>query len=155
VPLMPSRVTLHYAKHFGDGGLVAADPGTSGYWVARTFATTEPRSVLVPAEPDGHGMAVACCLVAQLRRPTRRALAVVDAPVSEKTHELLEAAAGLGVAVPVEVWLPDGERAGAGEHEARLRRAATGTVHGTFEIATRPGQIDAMIDAAGPVVAWT
>ncbi len=51
VPLMPSLVTQHYARVLGDGGFVAADAGTAGYWVARTFATTRLGSVNVPAAP--------------------------------------------------------------------------------------------------------
>ena len=47
-PIAPSRVTMHYALRLADGGLVAADAGVGGYWVARTFATTELGAVCVP-----------------------------------------------------------------------------------------------------------
>ena len=40
-PLAPTLVTRHYGQAIGGGGLVAADPGVAGYWVARTFATTD------------------------------------------------------------------------------------------------------------------
>ena len=77
-PLAPTRVTLHYGLVFGAGGLVAADPGTAGYWVARTFSTTELGSAIVPAGRGEHSFAVACALVARLRRPGRPVLAVAD-----------------------------------------------------------------------------
>ena len=79
-PLMPSRVTRHYAQVLGRGGLVAADPGAAGFWVARTFATTGPGIAFVPSRPI-HGWAVACVLVARLLAPWRPALAVLDGPV--------------------------------------------------------------------------
>jgi hypothetical protein len=34
------------------GALVVAPPGLVGFWVARTWSTTEPGSVVVPASPD-------------------------------------------------------------------------------------------------------
>ena len=64
-PLMPSLVTRHYAEVFGHGGLVAADPGTAGFWVARTFATTRLGTAFVPGQPV-RGWAAACVLVARL-----------------------------------------------------------------------------------------
>ncbi|MHB8467621.1 MAG: acetolactate synthase large subunit family protein, partial [Acidimicrobiales bacterium] len=80
-PLPPSRVTRNYAECLGAGGLVAADAGVSGYWVARTFATKELDSAIVPGRATD-GIAVACCVVARLRRPTRPVLAVVDGPLT-------------------------------------------------------------------------
>ena len=50
-PLPPTKVTQHYSQVLGDGGLVAADPGTAGYWVARTFATQHLGGVHVTARP--------------------------------------------------------------------------------------------------------
>jgi hypothetical protein len=78
-PLAPSQVTLAYGRATGAGGLVAADPGIGGYWVARTFATTGLGGAVVPARPGAAGLAAACVAVARLRRPGRPALAVVDA----------------------------------------------------------------------------
>ena len=49
-PLAPSLVTRHYSQVCGAGGIVAADPGIAGYWVARTFATTELGGAQVPAD---------------------------------------------------------------------------------------------------------
>jgi hypothetical protein len=150
-PLPPTRITRNYGLVGSAGGLVAADPGTAGYWVARTFATTELGGVIVPAERDASGFAVACCIAARLADPGRAVLAAVDdAPL-----ELLEVAASLGVAVPVEVWTPDGETIDAGEHARRLRSAVVARHSSVVTVATDPTQLDRMIEVAGPVVAWS
>src|SRR5690606_3199418 len=81
----------HYATEIGWGGLVAADPGVAGYWVARTFATTTLGSVEVPAS-GGPGFAVACAAVARLRAPDRPVLAVVDGPAGHAVEAALDAA---------------------------------------------------------------
>ncbi len=150
-PLAPSRVTLHYGQVFGAGGLVAADPGVAGYWVARTFSTTELGSAHVPARP-GDGFAVACALVARLRRPARPVLAVVDR-LSATTSAVLETAASLGVAVPVEVWDPGGPAIDADTHLDRLRRLAVSAADPVI-LRTDDAQLGRMIEVAGPVVAW-
>jgi thiamine pyrophosphate-dependent acetolactate synthase large subunit-like protein len=154
VPLAPSRVTMHYGQVFGRGGLVAADAGTAGYWVARTFSTTELGTVHVPARPIP-GFAAACALVARLRQPARPVLAVVDR-VDEATSAVLHAAATLGVPVPLEVWTPDGVALGPDAHLARLRHLALapGQAARPVVLATDLAQLPRMVDVAGPVIAW-
>lgn len=44
----PARAAA-LAASLPDGGLVVAEPGLVGFWIARTFPTTVPGSVLVPA----------------------------------------------------------------------------------------------------------
>ena len=151
VPLAPTRVTRHYAAAVGPDGLVAADPGIAGYWIARTFATTRLGSVLVPADPTVHGFAIACAIVARLLDPGRAVLAVVD--VRHEVHDrLLDVAGGLGVAVSLEVWADEGENIDAGAHQLRLDGLmATG---GVATVATDMGQLDEMEAIAGPIVAW-
>jgi thiamine pyrophosphate-dependent acetolactate synthase large subunit-like protein len=151
-PLPPTRVTRAYSAFFGGGGLVAADPGTAGYWVARTFGTSGVGGAQVPADADAVGFAVACALVARLLDPTRAVLAVVDAIV--EVHErLLDLAAAHGVAVPVEVWSDDGEALDADAHGERLRDLVA--VGGRATLATDARQIAEMLEVAGPIVAWT
>ena len=152
VPLMPSLVTQHYARVLGDGGLVAADAGTAGYWVARTFATTRLGSANVPASTTP-GWAAACATVARLTAPLRPVLAVVDGPIDSTTAAVLEAARDLGVGVGVEAWTPDGPALGGDEHLARLDTLASGG--GVSLLRTDPGQLDEMVAVAGPVRAWT
>jgi hypothetical protein len=151
-PLPPSRITLHYGTVFGSGGLVAADPGIAGYWVARTFSTTELGSAQVPAR-RGPGFAVACALVARLRRPRRPVLAAIDA-VSGPVTAVLDAAASLGIAVPLEIWDEQAPGMDADTHLERLRRLAVADDPVPATVATDGRQLDRMIDVAGPVVAW-
>jgi hypothetical protein len=154
-PLVPSRVTRHYAQVLGESGLVAADPGTAGYWVARTFATTRLGSVLVPAVPL-EGWAAACVLVARLVTPLRPALAVVDGGVGERGSAVLAEAALRGVGIGVEAWDSDALPCGAEQHLARLDGLVAG-LSGAVKcsVATDPRQLVEMVDAAGPIRAWT
>ena len=71
-PLAPSKVTAHYAEALAGGGFVAASPGRTGYWVARTFATTFLGAARVPARRHPAGMAMACAIVGGGRRPGPR-----------------------------------------------------------------------------------
>jgi Thiamine pyrophosphate enzyme, central domain len=153
-PLAPTRATLSYSRVIGSG-VVAADPGVAGYWVARTFATKVLRSAVVPSERDSSGSAVAGCLVARLRRKRIACLAVTDAPLTEESQLLLEDAARLGISIPVEAWAEGGELLSAAEHEERLSLIASGDFHGVSTLATAADQLGEMIEAAGPVVAWT
>jgi len=154
-PLQPSRVTRNYAEVFGSSGLVAADPGIAGYWVARTFATTGAAgSVIVPSESNVDGFACACLLVDRLRRPLRPALAVVDAPVHPMVHSILDLAAGLGVNIAVEAWGSDGDQIEADAHLERLRALTPGSHHGVISLATDPRQLPRMLDVAGRIIAW-
>ena len=89
----PTALTRHYAAAVGPTGLVAADPGRAGFFVARTLPTEAPWSVHVPADRNVEGAAVAACLVAKLRSPNRRCVAVVDGPPAPLAQELLDLAA--------------------------------------------------------------
>jgi hypothetical protein len=149
-PMPPSLVTRHYGLVGSGGGMVAADPGTAGYWVARTFATTELGGVQVPADPQLASFAAACALVGRLADPGRPVLAVTEAP----PHAVLEAARSLGVPVPVEVWAPDGEALDADAHQARLREVVGAEESTVVTIATEPTQLARMVEVAGPVIAW-
>jgi Thiamine pyrophosphate enzyme, central domain len=166
-PLPPTRVTLTYAQVVGARGLVAADPGLAGYWVARTFATTSLGGAVVPARASAHGLAAACVAVARLRWPARPALAVTgagteadagagtNADAGDRMTERVVAAAGAwGVAVPVERWAPGGPALDAEAHAARLAGALAAERSTTNDLATDPRQLDRMVEVAGDVVAW-
>jgi thiamine pyrophosphate-dependent acetolactate synthase large subunit-like protein len=154
VPLPPTKVTLDYSRALGATGVVAADPGVSGYWVARTFTTVELGSALVASAADTTGFAVACAIVERLRRPARPVLAVVDAPITDTVGELLELASSLGVGVGVEVWDNDGDALDAGAHVERVRALSLSERVRVTTIATDPGQLAQMTTIAGPIVAW-
>jgi len=150
-PLAPTRVTQAYGSLVEAGGVVAADPGVAGFWVARTLPTTALRSVVVPADPDEAGAAIATAVVARLLDPSRPALAVVD-ELGEPGRLGLEAAARLGVPVAVERWSPDGDLVDAAAHAERLARIVADG--GTVSLATDPTQLDDVVAVAGPVTAW-
>jgi hypothetical protein len=156
-PLPPTRVTLHYGECVAAGGVIAADAGLVGFWVARTLGTTRLGGVLVPSVTHP-GWAAACVAVARLRHPDRPALALVDATDVQPTALVVEAARSLGVDVPVEVWDADGPPLDAEVHRERLRRLMGGenaAPPGPHRLATDGRQLGEMIDAAGPIVAWT
>ena len=153
-PLAPSFVTLNYSRCLGSGGLVAADAGLAGYWVARTFATTQPGAAFVPAR-ERAGLAIASVIVARRERPWRPALAAVDRSVEdEHSAALLEAAARLGLGVGVEVWDPDGPVIDADDHWERLGKLALTPDREVQRIRTDPSQLERMVRAAGPIIAW-
>jgi hypothetical protein len=78
------------ARAVPEGGLVVAEPGLVGFWVARTFPTSIPGSVLVPAA----GGVEAAHRLALEAAPTRQVTLIA--------HEPVELAG-----VRVEVWSPD------------------------------------------------
>lgn len=144
-PLAPSQATRNYGEVVSAGGIVAADPGVAGFWVARTLGTTRPRAVHVPARPDAVGFAVACAAEARRRWPDRPVLAVVD--------DLPPAVEALLVpGVTVEVWADDGDRLDADAHAARLAALVRGG--GVARLTPREDQLAAMVEAAGPISAW-
>jgi len=156
-PLPPSSATMHYAECVAAGALVAADAGNAGYWVARTLGTTRLGAVIVPSMPTP-GFAAACAAVSLLRRPNRSALAVIDRTEAEATAVIVDAAAALGVRVPVEAWDPEGDRLDADAHRHRLRQLVLGALPAgerLCTLATDEHQFSEMIEAAGPIVAWT
>jgi hypothetical protein len=155
-PLPPSSATMHYGECVAAGALVAADAGNAGYWVARTLGTTRLGAVIVPAT-SLPGFAAACAAVSLLRRPNRPALAVIDRTEAEATAAMVDAAAALGVRVPVEAWDPDGDRLDADAHRDRLRNLILGALPAgerLCTLATDRHQLSEMIEAAGPIVAW-
>lgn len=151
VPMAPTLVTRNYGILGFHHGLLAADPDLAGYWVARTFATTQLGGVHVPAEGNAIGFAAAACLVARLREPGRPVLAVAERP----PVAILEVARTLGVPIPVEVWAPDGDTLDADAHLDRLSTMLRAERPTVATLATDPTQLDQMIDVAGPIIAWT
>jgi hypothetical protein len=108
------------------GGLLAADPGPAGLWLARTFPTEEAGSVAVPAVGD-EGFAAGAALAATFAG--RPAIAVTTEPAGPQTRDVVEAARALGVEIDLREWGP-----------------STGVDF------THTRDLE---DVAGPVVAWT
>jgi hypothetical protein len=51
-PSTPPARLQAMSRDLPEGGVVVAPPGRVGYWVARTFPTTQPGSVIVPARNE-------------------------------------------------------------------------------------------------------
>jgi thiamine pyrophosphate-dependent acetolactate synthase large subunit-like protein len=99
-PYHPARVVATLREQLPSGGVVAADPGRAGLWVARTFPTTELGSVVVPATgAPGTAAAIAACAALD----GRSAIAVVGER-SAMHSEVLDWIAQRGNAVIESVW---------------------------------------------------
>jgi hypothetical protein len=83
-------------------------------------------------------------------------LAVVDGGAGERGSAVLAEASRLGVGVGVEAWDPDAAPASAEQHLAQLDVLVAGGLGASQStLATDPRQLAEMVEAAGPVRAWT
>jgi hypothetical protein len=95
----PARAAADLAARLLPGGLVVAPPGPTGFWVGRTFPTTEAGSVVVPTgDPPGTAAALAV-LAARAGRPTTLVVPAVAVPV-----ELVGVAGEERIDLGIEVW---------------------------------------------------
>ena len=152
------RIPLHPARAVGDlratlppGGVVTAEPGLAGLWVARTFPTTEPGTVVVPALA-APGIAAALALVSALRGLP--AVAVTTEPLDHTTLAVLELATELAAALVVDVWGPGGAIRRAGDHLEQLQGASREHGVSIVDVPVDLSFTRKLVDAAGPVVAW-
>jgi len=103
-PRHPARAVMEVKQRMPPGGIVTAEPGVAGLWIARTFPTDAPGTVVVPAVPaPGIGIAVA---VAAARAGLPVTAVTVD-PHDASTQALLDLAGRLDVPLTVEVWGDD------------------------------------------------
>lgn len=145
-PLHPARAAADLAGWLPPGGVVAADAGTAGFWIGRTFPTRELGSVQLPVTPVP-GFAAAQALLA--RRTGRASVAVVDA-VDGATDAVVARAGDL----VVEVWSETGPALRPDERLARLRDAlAAGGVH-VLELGVRLADALAAIEAVAGAPRW-
>jgi hypothetical protein len=154
-PLHPARAVAQLGASRPPGGVVAADPGSAGLWLARTFPTTDLGSVVVPAT-SAPGSAAALALCARDRGVA--AAAVTTAPADDTTLAVCALADSMQLGFPLFIWGDDGTVRTPSEHEracAAISSAATATNVERFEVAIDFSLTDALIDAAGDVVAWT
>lgn len=152
VPLHPARAVTDVRAASASGGVVVADPGVAGLWVARTFPTTEPGSVVVPAIATP-GIAAALGLVAALRGIP--AIAVTTEPLDPTTLGVLELATELGTALAIDVWSAGGPVRRAEEHLEQLRAAVSEPGVTIVDVPVATSLTRKLVDAAGPVVAWS
>jgi hypothetical protein len=150
-PLTPARAARDLSVVLPKGGLVTADPGPAGLWVARTFPTTEPGSVVVPSLP-APGFAVAAAMAASL--DGRATIAVTTSPFDPTTEALLDLAASFGSSFVLAEWGADVTWAEASAHKVALRSAlaAPGIAH--VPVPVDFSHTRTLVDVAGEVVAW-
>lgn len=151
VPLTAPRAAADLAAALPAGGLVAVDPGPAGFWIARSFPTTEPGSVIVPARAVA-GLAAATAVVAC--RNGRPAVLVAMEPDDPATVAVLDRGRSDGVVVNMIVWGSTGTLASVDEHmdvvDAAFR--VGGPERADVPVDTQaPGPLG---DVAGNIVAW-
>jgi thiamine pyrophosphate-dependent acetolactate synthase large subunit-like protein len=156
VPLHPARAVADLGAVLPAGGLVAAEPGLAGLWVARTFPTPplDPgaaRRVSVPARRDP-GLAVDRAVAAA--RAGRPAIYVTASEPDASARAAIDRAASRGVDLAVVVWRPTGRLHDVDEHASRLREALATSGPTWVEVPVDLGDTRLLIDAAGVVVAW-
>lgn len=151
-PVTPPRAALQLSGAAPDHAVIAADPGTAGFWIARTFPTGVPGSVVVPALRQP-GFAVAAGIVAGL--DGRPCVSVVDGPLDDASEAALEVARRLGVSVSVQVWEPGDTSADDHLHLTRagFAAAANGSVR-IDTVGVDATCLEVLTDAVGPVTAW-
>ncbi|MGZ4707001.1 MAG: hypothetical protein ACXWCM_19235, partial [Acidimicrobiales bacterium] len=151
----PARAASDLSATLPAGGLVAADAGPAGLWVARAFPTLVPGSVIVPAARQP-GFAVAATLAAALRG--RRAIAVVTDPVDPLTEAVCDLARAWTQPLVVEVWGGDGPLARAADHTDLVRDALTRSSEDRsvvrIDLPVELSDTRLLVEIAGEVVAW-
>jgi hypothetical protein len=153
-PLTAARAALHLSGALPDEGVIVADPGPVGFWVARAAPSSYPGAVCVPATAEP-GFAVAGAVVAAL--DGRPCLAVTDAEGASEplTGALLELAAGLELGVALQVWGDEGDLPDAAAHVELVRAILDGDgPTGAVAVPVDLALPDALVELAGPVVAW-
>jgi Thiamine pyrophosphate enzyme, central domain len=151
VPLHPARAVADVRAVLPSGGVVTAEPGPAGVWVARTFPTIEPGTVLVPASAK-RGIAAALALAAALHGVP--AIGVTTEPLDPTTLAVLKLATELGAALLVDVWGAGGPVRRAEDHLGHLQAAANEPGVTTVDVPVDGSLMRKLVDAAGRVVAW-
>lgn len=103
-PRHPAHAVKALRDRLPAGGIVTADPGLAGFWVARGFPTTEVGSVVVPAIARP-GIGAALAFAAAMRG--RPAFAVTDRPDEPETRAVVTLAHDLDVPFELVVWADD------------------------------------------------
>ena len=156
-PLNPARAASDLVAALGPDGVVCAEAGRAGWWVARTVPTTRLGSVQVPAAPTP-GLALERALA--VARTGVPAAAVVDAPMTEALTAQVKRANDENLPLIIEVWGDPAEGVGCEYLEAyRHRQLLEQALRLGVAILVAPA-IDFsptadLVAACGPLVAWT
>ena len=159
VPLHPARAVADLGAALPPGGLVAADPGIAGLWVARTFPTPalsagEPRRVVVPSRRQP---GAAATLALEAARTGRPAIAVTTTPLDDTTTSVLADAEREHVPLVVAAWGELTQQSAVrvvDDHRRLLIDALAASGPSVIDVPVSLSDTDLLIDAAGDVVAW-
>ena len=156
VPLHPARAARDLGVSLPPGGLVTAEPGVAGLWIARTFPTPalaagEPRRVVVPARPDA---GVATRLALDAAGTGRPSIAVTAAPMNDAVAAVFEEATREGTPLVLVVWERAAELEHAEDHQALLHAALSASGPSIIEVPVALDDTAELVAAAGEVVAW-
>ncbi|MDQ2679223.1 MAG: hypothetical protein M3Y51_10810 [Actinomycetota bacterium] len=156
VPLTAPRASLHLSGALPERGVVVADPGAAGFWIARTLPTSFPGSVCVPATFTP-GFAAAAALVCSLEG--RPCLAVSDQVagadgIDDTSAELLELAESLDRPVALQLWGPEGQLDSSTAHVELLAELLEPSAVRIVDVPVTVGETEALEQAAGELVAW-
>ena len=156
VPLHPARAVADLGAVLPGDGLLTAEPGIAGLWVARTFPTPAltpgaPRRVVVRSVQVA---GAACRDAIGAARSGRPAIFVTASEPDATTAEELARAEEAGVDLVVVVWGEAGRLRSVDHHAARLHEAlqSSGVTRVDVPVAIEDTQL--LVDAAGPVIAW-
>ena len=156
VPLHPARAVADLGAALPAGGLVTADPGIAGLWVARTFPTPAiapggPQRVVVPSRWEPGGAARIAAAAARAGRP---AFIVTTDPVDTETAAIFDDLAASGLPLVLVVWSAHGTFGTVAEHRERLDAALARGGAAVVDVPVAFELTDLLVAAAGPVVAW-
>lgn len=155
VPLTGPRAALHLAGALPDRGIAVADAGPAGFWVARSFPTSIPGSVCVPAARV-EGFSAAAALVCELEE--RPYVAVLDqspeAQVDPVSAAIVELAASLGHPVSLQLWGAAGHLDGTSAHVELLQQRIGGSGGHVDLVPVAVDDTAAIESVAGRIVAW-
>ena len=168
-PMAPGRVVANLAAAIAERHRLFADAGLAGLWIARVFPTTQLGVVEVPIEADPGWASRRAADIADSAGAI--GIAVTHAPIDEDTQLNLRRARRRGVGMVLDVWghgvaptlgaMPEGliivTPQTADDHARALVEALVQAEQGTPSVILSAVDLDrtqALIDMAGPVVAW-
>ncbi len=156
VPLHPARAVADLGATLPPGGLLTAEPGVAGLWVARTFSTPalepdQPRRVVVPATREPGRAATLALAAARAGRP---AIVVTTAPIDDATAAVIDEARTDALDLVVIVWGERGRVQRADDHRDLLANALASRGTSTVEVPVALEDTALLVAAAGDVVAW-
>jgi len=153
VPLTPAAAAADVAEVLPDGGVVCADPGPVGLWIARALPTTTPLGSVVVPPVAGRGHAPAAALAAAAAG--RPVLLCTHHPASGEVRAAVERAAANGWQLAVEVWGDDDSPvASRAERRDRLAAALAGGGQHLLGVPVDLSLTRVLVEVAGPVSAW-